>query len=66
MPRLRTAGCTGNILTYRGQEYFQMRYVRAQYPANMWLTYRGLRYRPAALQLNASNNVVDWNTVQIT
>ena len=65
MPRLRTAGCTGNILTYRGQEYFQMRYVRSLYPAQMWLTYRGTRYRPAQLQLNSTDNLVDWNTVQI-
>lgn len=66
MPRLRTDGTTGKVLKYRGKEYYQMRYVQALYPANMWLTYRGLRYRPAALQLNASNNVVDWNTVEIT
>lgn len=66
MPRLRADGPTGHVLTYRGQEYYQMRYVQTVYPANLWLTYRGLRYRPAKLQLDASNNVVDWNTVQIT
>ena len=63
MPRLREAGFTGTVLTYRGKEYFQKYYKRALYPANMWLTYRGLRYRPAALQLNASNDLVDWNGV---
>lgn len=66
MPRLRTDGATGHVLTYRGREYYQMRYVQALYPANLWLTYRGLRYRPAALQLNAFKDTFDWNGVQVT
>jgi len=41
---------TEHVLTYRGNKYQQLTYKRAEYPANMWLTYRTVRYRPANLK----------------
>ena len=41
---------TENVLTYRGNKYQQFTYKRGEYPANMWLTYRTVRYRPASLK----------------
>ena len=32
-----------------------MQTKRKSYPADLWLTYRGVRYRPAALQLFVQN-----------
>lgn len=63
--RILSDGPTGHTLTYRGNKYDQQKWVRGSYPANLWLTYRGLRYRPAATELNASNNLIHWNRVQI-
>ena len=41
---------TEHVLTYRGNKYQQWTYKRAEYPANMWLTYRTVRYRPASFK----------------
>lgn len=41
---------TGYVLTYRGNKYDQWTHKRGEYPANMWLTYRNVRYRPASLK----------------
>ena len=41
---------TGHTLTYRGHEYEQWTHKNAEYPANMWLTYRTIRYRPATFK----------------
>ena len=41
---------TEHVLTYRGNEYQQLTYKHAEYPANMWLIYRTVRYRPASLK----------------
>ena len=41
---------TERVLTYRGNKYQQFTYKRGDYPANMWLTYRTVRYRPASFK----------------
>ena len=41
---------TETVLTYRGNKYQQWTYKRGEYPANLWLTYRTVRYRPASLK----------------
>lgn len=46
---------TERVLTYRGNKYPQWTYKRGDYPANMWLTYRTVRYRPASLKYLPSN-----------
>ena len=45
---------TGRVLIFRGVEYQQRECLQGPYPANLWLTYRGKRYRPASIrsQLN--------------
>lgn len=39
---------TGKTLTWRGLRYAQRLCIAGPYPANLWLTYRGKKYRPAA------------------
>jgi len=46
---------TEHVLTYRGNKYQQLTYKRGEYPANLWLTYRTVRYRPASLKYLPSN-----------
>ena len=41
---------TEHVLTYRGNKYQQWTYKRGEYPANLWLTYRTVRYRPASFK----------------
>ena len=47
----KTCVRTGVELMWRGLPYLQMECASGPYPANLWLTYRGIRYRPAALAL---------------
>lgn len=42
---------TGITLMWRGLPYPQRECTCGPYPANLWLTYRGIKYRPAALAL---------------
>ena len=46
---------TEHVLTYRGNKYQQWTHKRGEYPANLWLTYRTVRYRPASLKYLPSN-----------
>ena len=41
---------TEHVLMYRGNKYQQWTHKRGEYPANLWLTYRTVRYRPASLK----------------
>lgn len=50
--RVISKGPTGVQLVWRGVAYAQQIWVQGQYPANLWLTYRGLRYRPAQISLS--------------
>ena len=42
---------TGIELMWRGLRYQQRDCVPGPFPANLWLTYRGIKYRPAHLAL---------------
>ena len=39
---------TGKTLLWRGVEYLQKECITGPFPANLWLTYRGKKYRPSA------------------
>ena len=41
---------TDKVLVYRGNYYRQQITKPSEYPANMWLTYRTVRYRPASFK----------------
>lgn len=46
-----TCAPTGVELNWRGLRYQQRECISGPYPANLWLTYRGIKYRPARLAL---------------
>lgn len=46
-----TCAPTGVQLVYRGLSYGQEECISGPFPANLWLTYRGVKYRPAHLAL---------------
>lgn len=41
---------TEHVLRYRGKKYQQWIHKHGEYPANMWLTYRTVHYRPASFK----------------
>ena len=57
---------TGHVLIYRGNKYEQWLYKRGEYPADLWLTYRNVRYRPANLKCRQASLTQKANKVRST